>query len=50
MFLVRKKFTGRKHLIMKYGGMGTYALLILIAVIALFTSVKAKLTAAMEGT
>jgi hypothetical protein len=40
MFLVRDNFIGRKYQIMKFGGLGMFVLMVLIGIIALYTSVR----------
>jgi hypothetical protein len=40
MFLLSGKFEGRKRFLMRYGGMGLFVGLALVAIVALFTVVK----------
>jgi hypothetical protein len=39
-YLLSDKFEGRKRFFMRYGGLGLYIALSLIAIVALFTTVK----------
>ena len=42
MYMLRDKFTGRKYLIMKYGGMGAYCLIFGLCSVLLYTVTRSN--------